>query len=312
MPLLKVAFFTEAGSTRGMGHLMRCYAIYEYFKKNNHTVKFFLDSDVNYNYKFEKINYFTWCNFFIDQKYDIIFIDSYLADIKVYEMISAEANIAVFIDDYARLNYPKGTILNFAPKAMDFFKNKLPYHIYLLGLKYLPLRKQLNDIKTNKRNQIFISLGGSDIKNYSYEVIDTLQYIGLPLIITVNDYDMANKIALCHNTHIIFRPSDEELIISMQESSMAISTASMTLYELAYLNIPSIIIAASKSQTIGANQLIQYKLAYALLDMESTKWKTTLKNYVNALSNKPFDMDKKLIDGKGVERIYNTIKDLLC
>ena len=310
MPQLKVAFFTEAGSTRGMGHLMRCYALYDYFKKQSHIVDFFLDSDINYDYKLQKIHYFTWENFFLDEKYDIIFIDSYLAPRIIYEIMADNAKIPIFIDDYARIDYPRGVILNFSPNAEDFFPNKNPIHTYLLGLKFLPLRPELNIVQPKKREQIFISLGGSDIKNYSYEIVKALQHMNIPLIVTINDYDIANQIALYENTHILFKPSDEEFVMSMKESTIAITTASMTVYELAFMQIPTIIIAVSEDQLIGSKQLIEHSLAFKLLNMDDIEWSKTLEYYLLGLFNTPFFPSKHLVDGKGVERIYETIKDL--
>jgi len=310
MPQLKVAFFTEAGSTRGMGHLMRCYALYDYFKKQSHIVDFFLDSDINYDYKLQKIHYFTWENFFLDEKYDIIFIDSYLAPRIIYEIMADNAKIPIFIDDYARIDYPRGVILNFSPNAEDFFPNKNPIHTYLLGLKFLPLRPELNIVQPKKREQIFISLGGSDIKNYSYEIVKALQHMNIPLIVTINDYDIANQIALYENTHILFKPSDEEFVMSMKESTIAITTASMTVYELAFMQIPSIIIAVSHNQLIGAEHFIRHSLAYKLLDMESEAWDRVLECYLQEFLITPFRPKNNYVDGRGADRIYKSIKEV--
>jgi len=51
-----IAFLTEAGTNRGMGHLVRTYAIATYFKRYYH-IDFFLDSDIKYD-KFQNIQYF--------------------------------------------------------------------------------------------------------------------------------------------------------------------------------------------------------------------------------------------------------------
>ena len=40
---MKIAFFTEAGSKRGMGHLIRCQTIANEFEQNNIEINFFFD-----------------------------------------------------------------------------------------------------------------------------------------------------------------------------------------------------------------------------------------------------------------------------
>jgi len=52
-----IAFFTEAGFSIGMGYLVRSYAIYQDFSQNN-KYDFYLDSDANYDYKYDNIIYF--------------------------------------------------------------------------------------------------------------------------------------------------------------------------------------------------------------------------------------------------------------
>ena len=56
--VLKIAFFTEAGSHRGYGHFIRSYTIYEEFKNDNS--KFFLDSDLDFSHTHKDIIYFKW------------------------------------------------------------------------------------------------------------------------------------------------------------------------------------------------------------------------------------------------------------
>ena len=58
--IMKIAFFTEAGSEKGMGHLIRCKTIANEFEQNNIEINFFLDSDIKYDYKFKNLTYFKW------------------------------------------------------------------------------------------------------------------------------------------------------------------------------------------------------------------------------------------------------------
>lgn len=120
---LKVAFFTEAGTNIGMGHLVRSYTLYEKFSENFDT-DFFLDSDVDFSNNFSNIKKFQWDSFFLEKKYDVIFIDSYLASSEIYSLVSKSCKLTVYIDDFGRIDYPKGIILNFAPEAKELFLKK--------------------------------------------------------------------------------------------------------------------------------------------------------------------------------------------
>jgi len=306
MSLPKVAFLTEAGTSRGMGHLIRCYAIYEVFKKRDYTIKFYLDSDIDFSYKFSDINNFKWDNIPSLQTYDIIFLDSYELDIDTYTDISNSVQLCIFIDDYARLDYPKGVLLNFSPNAKNIYNQK-KYHTYLLGTKYLPIREEFKEYKNSKKlNQIFIMMGGMDLSNLSIKIINSIKSININKIIVTTNPNIYTKLKEIDNINILFQPTDSELAFAMASSMIAITTASMTLYELSYLSIPTIIIATSKNQEIGAKQLIDYNLAYKQIDMTSTIWKNEINQTIYRLIDSKITLNNP-IDEKGIDRIIDKV-----
>ena len=147
-----------------MGHLVRCYTISKKLDSLGIKISFFLDSDIDFGDKFSDIIYSKWTDFKLTNNYDVIFIDSYEASLNIYKEISNSCKVAVYVDDYSRLKYPKGVILNFAPDAKEkFFKQKEKKYKYLLGLKYIPIRDEFLTVKRDKKEQIFIMLGGMDI-----------------------------------------------------------------------------------------------------------------------------------------------------
>lgn len=298
---LKVAFFTEAGSKRGLGHLIRCNTIHSKFKSLGADSFFFLDSDIDFNYKFDDIHYFKWEEFKINGLYDIIFIDSYEADIDIYNTIAQSCKIAVYLDDYKRLPYPKGIILNFSPDADErFYKEKDKMHTYLLGLEHIPIRDEFLDLSPTKQEQIFIMLGGSDTANLSIKICESLQNTPMQKVIVTNNEDDIATLNSLNNTKVLFKPSDKELIAAMGNSSMAISTASMTLYELAFLRIPTIIISVANNQEIGAEALVDHGLANKSLSIKNSNWLDDLQVSITNLNS-----ITSTIDGQGTQRIVN-------
>ncbi len=310
MNRLSVAFYTEAGNKRGLGHLIRSYSIYEKFKNSSIKASFFVDSDIDFSYKFNDITCFKWADFRIVGKYDIIFIDSYEADILIYEKVSNSCKLAVFIDDYCRLDYPKGVILNFAPDAQEqFFKLKETKHTHLLGLNYIPIRKQFLNTIPSKQKQIFIMLGGSDTANLASTIINLLEDINIKKIIVVNNKQLVESLNKYKNIKALYQPTDKELAENMSNSSLAISTASMGVYELAYFKVPTIIIAVTKNQEEGAQQLINHHLAIAYISIKNKHWKNNMMKEVSTLYLQNY-LTIKSIDGQGTQRIFDRIKQL--
>jgi UDP-2,4-diacetamido-2,4,6-trideoxy-beta-L-altropyranose hydrolase len=309
---IHVAFFTEAGYSRGMGHLIRSFTISEKFNSFGIKTFLFLDSDVSFDDKYKDVTYFSWKDFELTEDYDIIFIDSYEADIEVYHKISNACKVAVYVDDFKRLDYPRGVILNFAPEAdKTFYKHREKRHVYLLGLKYIPIRNEFLDVEVAKIEQIFIMLGGSDTANLSLELMHSLKDVAIKILIVSNDIDIVNILNQYKNVKVLHKPLDTELVKAMASSTMAISTASMSAYELAYLKIPVIIIAVAKNQEIGVAQFIKYNIASDFISIENKYWQDDIKDKSKRIFYQDNRHMKQLIDGKGADNIVHEILELI-
>lgn len=305
---MKIAFFTEAGSEKGMGHLIRCQTIANQFEQNNIEINFFLDSDINYDYKFKNLTYFKWEELNINIHYDVIFIDSYEATEAIYNNLQKKTNLVIYIDDFERIDYPKGIIINFAPDSKElFFKNRNKDSEYLLGLDYIPIRKEFLKYKNlKKEKKLFIMLGGSDTANLSLNIIEALKDIDIKKVIVSNNEITSNKLSKYDNVKVLFQSNDDELIKEMATSSYAISTASMSLYELSFLQIPTIIIAVSQNQITGVSQMLKNKLAISYVDTMRLNWEKNISFQLKNLMEYKQIVDNQ-IDGLGVKRIYEYI-----
>lgn len=305
---MKIAFFTEAGSERGMGHLIRCQTIANEFEQNNIEINFFLDSDINYDYKFKNLTYFKWEELNINIHYDVIFIDSYEATEDIYNTLQKKTNLGIYIDDFERIDYPKGIIINFAPDSKElFFKNRNKDNEYLLGIDYIPIRKEFLKYKNlKKEKKLFIMLGGNDTANLSLNIIEALQDIDIKKVIASNDEMTSSKLSKYDNVEVLFKPKDKILIKEMATSSYAISTASMSLYEFSFLQIPTIIITVSQNQITGVSQILKNNLAISFVDIMKLNWDKNIANQLKLLVKDNKVLDKQ-IDGLGVKRIYEYI-----
>jgi len=309
---IRAAFFTEAGYSRGMGHLIRSFAISEKFKSLGVKTFLFLDSDVSFDDKFNDVTYFSWKDFKLTEDYDIIFIDSYEADIEVYYKISSACKAAVYVDDFKRINYPRGVILNFSPEAgKTFYRHREEGYTYLLGLKYIPIRGEFIDVKASKKEQIFIMLGGSDTANLSLELIHSLKDVAIKKLIVSNDSDIVSSLKKYKDVEVLHKPLDVQLVKAMASSAIAISTASMSTYELAYLKIPTIIIAVAKNQEMGVAQFIKYNIASDFVSIKNKDWQCDLESKVKRIFYQDNHDINQSIDGKGTENIAYEILELI-
>jgi len=310
MSALKITFFTEAGSQRGMGHLVRTYTLYQKALSLGFEASFYLDSDVNYDYAFENLCYFSFRNFQLQEQYDVIFIDSYIAPLKIYEEIAQNCKVPVYLDDYARLKYPPGIIINFAPDAKKlFFQKEKKGHVYLLGLSYLVLREEILTVKGQKKKQIFIMLGGADTQGLTQQIVHGLKNLQLNTVVVCNDNATVIALKKYNNVTILYKPTDKELVKQMAQSKLAITTASMSVYELAYLNTPSIIIAVSKNQILGINQYLTHKLAADFVDITKADWVKKMAVNVQQLFNTRIFINT-VISKNASQKIYSKVLSL--
>ena len=174
----------------------------------------------------------------------------------------------------------------------------------------MPLRKAITKTtQKRKKEQLFIMLGGADIKNLSLEIIQGLVSLKIQKVIVSNDKQIVEKLKNYPDIKVLFQPKDEELITSMAESSLAITTASMSVYELAYFKTPTIIIAITKNQKIGIEQLIKHKLTSSFVDIQTTDWIVKLRDIVHTLYSKKAHTNPNIL-GDGGEKIMQQVLEL--
>ncbi len=114
---MRVLIFTEGGSNIGFGHIIRCFSIYEELRRRGIETHFitygdFESTEILKDVKFESINWYShsYLKDFIKED-DYCIVDSYIAEEDTYEVISNLARTCLFLDDYYRIKYPKGTVI---------------------------------------------------------------------------------------------------------------------------------------------------------------------------------------------------------
>ena len=183
---MKIFIITESGQNIGFGHITRCISLYESFKERGVAPELIVNGDDSITDLLRDKNYemFDWLEekdrlFGLVKNADVAIIDSYIADNPFYENISKLVETPVYIDDNKRLGYPKGTVVNGSIYAEELDYPKKNGVVYLLGTKYIPLRKEFwkvpkKEIK-GKVESIMVTFGGDDARNMTPRILRFLK-----------------------------------------------------------------------------------------------------------------------------------------
>lgn len=261
---MNIFILTEGGNDVGFGHITRCISIYQAFEFKGFNPTLIVNGDDNVKSILQNVNYkiFDWIEYknklFEKLKNsDIVVIDSYLADLSVYEKISELSQISVYFDDTKRLDYPKGIVVNGAVGAKNLSYPKKNEIKYLLGVRYQPMRKAFwrESKKTVHKNikSVLVTFGGNDMRNLTPKVLNLLNTkfpeVNKNIIIgkAFRNVDEIKKSA-DKNTFLHYNLSDKEIKNLMLESDIAISAAGQTIYELASVGTPIISVGIINNQ----------------------------------------------------------------
>ena len=261
---MNVSIITEGGFKIGLGHISRSISLYQAFIEKNIIPHLYVYGEKSLKPILEGKDY---C--FIDwikekekiyteiKNSDITIIDSYLADKSIYQKISQIAKIPVFIDDNMRINYPKGIVINSAINAPEMPYPKKRGIKYLLGTKFSMLNKEFWDssekIIREKIEVIMLTLGGSDVAGLTPKILKILQdnfpYMEKKVIIGRNFHNVAEIENLKdERSELIYFPNSGGMKAIMLEADVAITAGGQTVYELASMGVPAIIITVAENQ----------------------------------------------------------------
>jgi len=317
-----ILFLTEAGDKIGFGHLMRMQAIQTTAIKKGYKTNFFLQysgypENINFDGKIlnwrEEIT--NLCQ--LSHQYQIVLIDSYLADLNLYDQISNCFPYVIAIDDYCRIEYPVNLILNpnIAYKAEKYSSQTAKV---IGGNKYVILRPEFLDYgqcyqTQPKLQRILVTLGGSDYRNLAPKILNWLEQENIEVVFIAGNEEYSKKLlAEFSNIQILGYVNVNEMIQLMTSVDLVISAAGQTLNELAYLGVPTIGICIDDDQLPNLEAFynagfLQYKNYWndEKLIKKLAKQKELVSN--QRLREQISKMGHKLIKGNGTEEILKSV-----
>ncbi len=300
---------TEGGGKKGFGHIARCISLSDAFKEKRILPKLVLNAEDDFKglLKDKNCQIFDWLKdndklFKIAASAEIIVIDSYLADSSFYERISRLVKIPVYIDDTRRLDYPKGIVVNGLIYAEKIKYPKNRKNMYLLGSKFVSLRKEFWDIPeripNNEIKNILITFGGIG----NFDLVNSLA------VYLKDKFPYSIKVVANKKIKI----ADREMFNLMANSDICISGGGQTTYELARCGVPTIGICFADNQKVNLENLSKAGfLRFAGWYNDKNLFKRieaivkSLMDYKKRL--KMYRAGRKYIDGQGARRVVDKI-----
>lgn len=334
----------DANSAIGTGHVMRCLALAQAWQDNGGTVTFLMapcspsleqricsegmnilsiteqsgsDEDATITAEIAKKIESSW-----------VVVDGYQfgAD---YQKILKEYNCRIlFIDDYGHADhYYADIVLNQNIYAdMSFYKKYEPYTRFLLGTKFVLLRREFLNCAGYHRKipdiarKVLVTFGGGDPDNITLKIIEALKKIeidGLEVIAVVGGVSQSYetlKQSVKNNLGFSIRKNVTNMPELMIWADVAISAGGSTCWELAFTGLPDFIITLAKNQELIASELSKQGVSITL----GRPGEITDLSLITAISELIYSPDiryqmsqngKRIVDGNGTHRIISALSD---
>lgn len=268
---MKIGFRVEGNENIGYGHLSRCYNLMEPAVAAGHEIVLISESQSSFNQMNKKNINITMINPSIDFVVDALIVDNY--DISKEQMCVLKEKTTVIgaIDDtgiYDDLDF----IINGNIYADFSMYSGCTSTKYLLGTDYLTFNNDVMNYRKVKFSEsidrILITMGGSDVNNYTITVMDAISNVdfkGIVSIIIGPGYAESNinDIKSCidirdYKTELYYNPRN--LYDLMAISDLCIVASGSTVYELMAIGTPFIAIAQAENQIGIMNALYNLKV----------------------------------------------------
>lgn len=329
--------WAEGGKEIGLGHVSRCITIAQQIKKKGSNVLFLINSDpsiVNrinnerFDYKIASLDEVD-LPVTITGNANVVLIDTKKPIVELVKHLKASGCKVILVDNItpARLRadialYPTAIFKN--GLNWDGFKGKVYYgaDYVLISESFIIAKQKTKDPNFKPPYQVLATMGGSDPNHLTYKVVSSLmklkERINLKVVIGPAFLcdDRLDKIEKQKYSNIEFIRDVKDMSSLMAESHVAITAVGITIFELAYMGVPSIIIANYETDDVDMGLLKKLGFVLPLDYYENVSDVDIRKSLELLLRNRELweDMSKKgkiLIDGRGAERIAAVVDWLI-
>ncbi len=272
---MQVAFRVDAGIVMGAGHVMRCLAIAQAFRKEKINCIFLVGNCPEHLVSRIQSENFAVVHLLKDDETELqqltaalhvsmIIVDGYHFGPEYREQLRAIFGFLVLIDDYViTAPYHADVIVNALPNINREKYNGFQDKQLLLGIDYLAIRQEFV-ITTKTRadsmaasDRILLTFGGTDPSMLSMPVTEAL-LAGLPENVLFDlvihdahpDKEALMDLHRQYPEKLFIHVNAEDMSILMKQAAMAVSAAGSTLWELAVMQVPVVPVIIADNQKV--------------------------------------------------------------
>lgn len=340
---MNIIIRADGGENIGIGHIMRCLAIAFEFKKRGCRVLFAVNNSESAVLKIKRMGFETiifpetlnlnevseFQSIVNKIRADVLIVDSYNVTPEYFSRIKQIAGKIVYIDDLNMFNYDADMVINGNVYAESLaYAQENSSTRFILGSKYTIIRDEFTEISPKQIKQkvqnAFITAGGSDSWGLvpsiirCFEKAGLIENINLDVVIGPafkNIEQITDKYRRLKNVRLHINV--ESMSEIMSQSDIAITAGGSTVYELALLGIPSIIIATADNQLMLVDKMMRMAAAHFIGYVADL----TDEQIINALDRTINDYEyrcllsknsRRIIDGKGAQRCVDEIINIVA
>ena len=257
-----------------------------------------------------------------------IVLDGYHFDEVYQQRVKELGHRLLVIDDMAHLkHYYADIVLNQNLHAQQLQYSCEPYTRLLLGTRYVLLRREFLAWKDWKREipevarRVLVTLGGADAENHTLKVIqalDKIDILGLEAIVVIGasnpNVDVLEAATRQSRIPIRITRDARNMPELMTEADIAVAGAGSTVWELAFMGLPSIILVLSDNQGLIAKELAAAGVAVNLgwsTGVDSAAISKALSQLAQMAETRRgmSRQGQQLIDGGGGQRVLKFLRE---
>jgi len=313
----EVLFLTEALLGGGLGHVVRTFSLFSYFKKRNSIPTLIINSKPLQMLPLSgDILYQNWNETISETSGNTVVIDSYQIAQKTIEDLKNRFSSIILFDDFFRIRTEGVGIIN---SGCFNCENQYPKsNRLMLGPNFFPLRESLysptvKNIQDTAQN-VLVFFGGEDAANLSLKTATFLSSTGYDLeifVIVGESYPHSlEKLESVKNCKVFRSPDIGSISKLFDMSDICISACGQSLFELAHYGVPTIGVKVADNQDENINLFSSNRFLENVLE-PSYNFQEFFFSFSSMLDpikrNEKARIGRLLVDGKGCNRIYQSI-----
>jgi spore coat polysaccharide biosynthesis predicted glycosyltransferase SpsG len=331
-----VVIWTEGGKGIGLGHVRRCLVIAQELKKRNIDILFFVNDDPSaiewikkegFHYEIASLTKPPLLNIDTPDK-GLTLIDTKKPVSGLIRSLKKMGHKIVLLDNVTDARLEADCVIY--PTAI--YENNMDWKNFrgtvfggskyvLISRSFIEVRKKTVNKKLEPPYYVLVTLGGSDPNHLTGKIVSALLKSKVPLNIKAvigpafsSDF-LLDALTNHRHDNVQFIKGKDDLSADIADSHIAITALGTTIFELACLGVPALIIANYRTDEHDMTAFEKLGIALPLgyyKEVSDFDIQNTVASILDdkAMWKNMSSKGKKLIDGHGAERIAHIVENL--